>query len=132
MGGNNMKNAGWEKIGIIGTEPRRVGYTPEGLTKRQKDLRDAVVNRFSSNKVKKYITEQINYINYQRYVSDGLKILFDENGNLPESLQINDIMKTRKQLESHIQMLEAICSALRQQVVEIKEIENAAFEALKD
>ena len=127
-----MEEKYWKKIGIIGTEPKRVSHVPEGLTKQQRELREAVVNRFSSNKVKKYITEQINYINHKEYVSESLKLLFDEKGNLPGNLQLVDIIEMRKQLENNIVMLEAICSAVRQQIVEIKEIENAAFEALRD
>jgi hypothetical protein len=126
-----MEKEDRKKIGVVGTEPKRVGYSPEGLTERQMALREAIVNRFTTNKIKRYITEQLRYINYHRHISEGLKILFDERGNPPANAPIFAIIEARQKLESQVKMLEAICSALHSHIVQIKEIESAAFEMIK-
>jgi len=126
-----MEEAVRKKIGIIAGDPKRVRHSPEGLTASQLALREAIVNRFSTNKIKRYITEQLQYINCQRHVAEGVKMLFDERGNPPANAPIPAIIEARVKLESQLVMLEAICSALRSHIVQIKEVENAAFEMLK-
>jgi hypothetical protein len=123
-----MAKALKNKIGAIPGEPVRVGHEPEGMTEEQSALRDAIVNRFTVNKMKRYVTEQLKYINFNRHISDTVKILFDENGKPPANAPLPDIIEARVQLESQLAMLEAICAVLRNHIVEIKEIENAAFE----
>jgi hypothetical protein len=120
-----------DKISIIQGDPKRVGSTPEGLTEPQQVLREAIVNRFTINKMRRYITEQLNYITYYQHVTEGVQMLFDERGNPPANAPIPTIIETREKLEGQLSMLEAVCSALRAHIVELKEIENAAFELFK-
>lgn len=117
-------------ISVIGTEPIRVGYEPEGMTETQLALRHAIVNRFTSNKIKRYITEQLTYINCKQHIAEGLKILFDERGNPPANAPVVEIVEARERLEGHVKMFESICAALNCQIAQIKEIEHAAFELL--
>ncbi len=127
-----MEKAVRKKIGLIISDlPKRVGHTPKGLTDPQLALRKAIVNRFAANQIKRYVTEQLNYISYYRHISEGVKMLFDERGNLPANAPIPAIIEAREKLEGQLVMLEAVCSALRSHIVEIKEIENAAFEMFK-
>lgn len=123
-----MEAAVKKKVGIIPGDPKRVGHSPDGLTAAQEALREAIVNRFTVNKIKRYVTEQLQYINYHQHISEATKMLFDERGNLPANAPITAIIEARMKLESQLAMLEAICSTMRSHIVEIKEIENAAFE----
>lgn len=127
-----MEKAAKKKIGVIPGEPKRVGHEPEGLTKAQSALREAIVNRFTVNKIKRYVTEQLKYINYRQHVCEAVKILFDERGNPPANAPLSDIIEARENLESQLAMLEAICSAMRSHIVELKEIEHAAFEMFEN
>jgi hypothetical protein len=119
-----------KKLGLIDLTPKRVGFPPEGLNERQLALRQAIVNRFTSNKIKRFIAEQTKYINFHQHIAEGTKILFDERGNPPPNAPIESIIEAREQLESQVTMLEAICSAMRNNIVQIKEIEDAAFAML--
>ena len=126
-----MEEAERKKIGTIPGDPKRVGSEPEGLTEPQQALREAIVNRFTANKMRRYITEQLDYITYYQHVTEGIKILFDERGNLPANAPIPTIIETREKIEGQLAMLEAVCSALNAHIVELKEIEYAAFEMFK-
>ena len=120
-----------QKIGLLDTEPKRIGHTPEGLTPQQQALREAVINRFTVNKVNRYITEQIEHINYKHQLAAGIRQLFDEHGRPPANAPLESIIAARKKMESDIKMLEAICFSMRNHLSKIKEIEEMAIESMQ-
>lgn len=117
-----------KKIGLNDSAPKAVVDAPEGLTAHQKALYDAVVNRFTAKKVEKFISEQMDHINLKRQLSKGIRFLFDEKGNPPANAPLEDIVSVRKKIEADIQLLEAICSAMRSHLAMVKEAEEMAFE----
>jgi hypothetical protein len=119
-----------KKIGLIDTEPKAIVHTPEGLTPRQKALREAVIQRFTAKKINRYITEQIKHINYKQHLADGIRFLFDEHGRPPANAPLEDIIAVREKIESDIKMLEAICFAMRNHLSKVKEAEDMAFELI--
>ena len=134
---NQDKSAGRQtgnrkKIGLLDTEPKRIGHTPEGLTPHQQDLREAVINRFKFNKVNRYITEQVSHINYKEQLAEGIRLLFDEHGRTPANVPLEDIIAAREKIESEIRMLEAICFAMRHHLSKIKEIEEMALASIEE
>ena len=120
-----------KRIGVLDTEPTRIGAAPDGLTPQQQELREAVIKRFTLNSVTKYITEQINHINNKQQLTEKISILFDENGKPPANAPLEDIVRVREQIESEMHMLEAIYYAMDVHLSEIKEIEDAAMELVK-
>ena len=117
-----------EKIGLDDSAPKAVVDAPEGLTEHQKALYDAVVNRFTAKKVEKFISEQMDHINLKRQLAEGIRFLFDEKGNPPANAPLEDIVSVRKKIETDIQLLESICSAMRSHLAMVKEAEEMAFD----
>lgn len=121
-----------KKIGQLDSDPKRIGHIPDNLTPVQRSLREAVIRRFSVNKVNKFITEQIKHINYKRQLTGGLRLLFDEYGRPPANAPLEDIVAARKKMEAEIRMLEAICTSMRNHLSRIREIEDLAFEMMEE
>ncbi len=119
-----------KKIGLIDTEPKSSRKTPEGLTAQQQALREAAIKHFKANKVKAYIAEQIKHVNPNRQIGDGIRFLFDNHGNPPANVPLEDIFAERKKIEAQIRWLEALCSELRNNLSKVKEIEDLALELI--
>jgi hypothetical protein len=119
-----------EKIGRIDTEPKAISSVPEGLTPQEQEMREAVLQRFNAKKVSEYITDQMKHINSNQDLADGIRFLFDERGRPPANAPLEDIIAAREKIESDIRMLEAICSAMRNRLARIREVEDMAFELI--
>ena len=119
-----------KKIGVIDTEPKAIVHTPEGLTPQQQALREAVIQRFTVNKMNRYISERLKHIMYKQQLADGIRFLFDEHGRPPTNAPLEDIIAVREKIESDIKMLEAICFAMRNHLAKVKEAEETAFELI--
>ncbi len=120
-----------KKIGLVTSESGSARHKPEGLTDAQQVLREATINHFKANKVKAYITKNIRYVNSNRQVADGIRFLFDEHGNPPANAPLEDIIAERKTIESEIKWFEAMCSELRNKLVQVQEIEDLALELIR-
>jgi hypothetical protein len=83
-----------------------------------------------TNRINKYITAQLDHINFRQSIADGIRLLFDEHGRPPANAPLEDIIAERKKIETQILMLEAICSALRSRFIIVKEIEDQALDLL--
>jgi hypothetical protein len=118
------------KIGLIETEPMNMEVTPWGLNPQQASLREAAINHFKSHKAKAFISEQTDYVNANRQLSEVIKELFDEHGNPPANAPIEDIIEDRKRIELKIRWLEATWSELRHSLALLREIEDSAIEVL--
>ena len=119
-----------EKIGPVDAEPQAIVNTPEGLTPNEQALREAVINRFESIKANRYVTEQINHINSNQHLADGIRSLFDENGRPPANAPLEDIVAIREKIESDIRMLEALTFAMQRYLSDVKEAEEMAYELI--
>lgn len=125
-----MKPKERKKIGLIDSDPKSIMHRPEELTAPQQALREAIIRRFTKNKLNKFVREQIEFVNFNRHLVGSMRILFDENGKLPKNAPIHDIIAAKERIENEIKFLEAVCSAMRNQLAEIRDIEQAAFESL--
>jgi hypothetical protein len=126
----NLELGERKKIGVIDADPKRLTQTPEGLTDRQQELREAVINKFTCSRISKYIAEQAEHINYHWQIADVIRGLFDEHGKLPANAPIEAIIAEREKIESEIRWLEAITSALRNYLNNVKEIEDLTLELI--
>lgn len=121
-----------KKIGPLDTDPEAAEKQSPNLTPQQQALRDAAINNFKANKIKAYIANQVEYINTSRQIGDGIRFLLDKNGRPPANAPMEDIIEERKKIEAQIRWLEAICSELRLNLSKLREIEDEAFELLKN
>ncbi len=121
-----------KKIGTITSEAASTRHKPEGLTEAQNVLREATINHFRANKVRSFITKHIQFINSNRQVADGIRFLFDEHGRPPANAPLEDIIAERKKIEAEIRWFEAMCSELRNKLVQVKEIEDMALDLMEE
>lgn len=119
-----------KKIGAVTSESYNFRNKPEGLTDAQNTLREAAINHFRANSVRKFITKNIQHINSNRQVADGIRFLFDENGNPPANAPLEEIIAERKKIEAEIRWFEAMRKELESKYVQIKEIEELALELM--
>jgi hypothetical protein len=118
------------KLGAIQGEPVTKRPNLEALTPRQRALRLAVIREFKAKKVKKFVEKQVQHLNTNRQIIEGIKFLFDENGNPPRNAPLEDIVQERRNVEYQIRWFEAMLAELRNRLIKVKEIEDYAFEAL--
>ena len=119
-----------KKIGLIDTEPIDSSRSIEGLTAPQQALREATIKKFRANKIRAYVEKQIKHVNLNQQIGEGIRFLFDKNGNPPANLPLEDIIEERKKIEAQIRWLEALCSEMRNQLSKVKEIEGLALEPM--
>ena len=129
-GHDSLQLGNRNKIGIIDAEPDNIMNIPDGLTPAQKQLRQDAIKQFKSNKVKRYISAQIKYINMSQQIGESIQYFFDMHGKAPKNLSIEDIIEERKRNEHRIRWLEAICSEIRRTHGFIKDLEKDAFDLL--
>jgi hypothetical protein len=118
------------KLGAIQGEPVTKRPNLDALTPRQRALRLAVIREFKAKKVKKFLEKQVQHINTNRQVVEGIKFLFDEHGAPPRNAPLEDIVQERRNIEYQIRWFEAVLTELRNRLVRVKEIEDHAFEVL--
>ena len=119
------------KIGLIDTEPASMEKVVEGLTPLQQTMREATISHFKANKIKKYVSEQTEYVNPSRQIGEAIRFLFDEQGRPPANAPLEEIIAERKKIEAQIGWLEALSQELRNNLIKIKEIEDLALEMLE-
>lgn len=118
------------KLGPIQGDPVTTKPDLDALNPRQRALRLAVIREFKAKKVKKFIEQQIEHINTNRQIVEGIKFLFDEHGAPPRNAPLEDIVEERRDIEYQIRWFEAVLIELRSRLVRVKEIEDYAFESL--
>ncbi len=117
-------------IGPIQGDPVTTHPHLDRLTPTQRALRDALMREFKSRKAKKFVEKQVQYINANRQVADGIKILFDEHGQPPANASMEDIIAERRQLEYQIKWFEAMAIELQTRMLRVHEIEALALDVL--
>lgn len=118
------------RLGPIDGSPVTTAPNLEALSPQQRALRLAVLHEFKARKVKKFLEKQVEHINTNRQVVDGIKFLFDEYGRPPPNVPIEDIVEERRNLEYQIRWFDAILTELRNRLTKVKEIEDYALEQL--
>lgn len=118
------------KLGPIQGDPVNKRPNLAALTPRQRALRLAVIKEFKAKKVKKFVEKQIEHLNTNRQIVEGIKFLFDEHGAPPRNAPLEDIVQERRQIEYQIRWFDAVLLELRSRLVKVKEIEDYAFESL--
>lgn len=127
-----VKAGARNKIGTVTSEVTSTRHRPEGLSEAQNALREATLNHFKANKVRSFITKHVQYINSNRQVADSIRFLFDEHGRPPANAPLEDIIAERKRIEADIRWFEAMCSELKNKLVQVKEIEDMALELMEN
>lgn len=118
------------RLGPIDGDPVTKAPYLDALTPHQRALRLAVLREFKAKKVRKFIEKQVEHINTNRQVAEGIKFLFDEHDRPPPNAPIEDIIEERRNIEYQIRWFEAILGELRNRLVKVKEIEDYALEGL--
>jgi hypothetical protein len=126
-----MQSGARERIGTVTSEVASISQKPEGLSEAQNALREATLNHFKANKVRSFITKHVQFINSKRQVAESIRFLFDEHGRPPANAPLEDIIAERKKIEADIRWFEAMCSELRNKLVQVKEIEDLALELME-
>ena len=116
------------RIGPIDGDPVTTSPDLDALSEHQRALRDAVIFEFKAKKVKKFVERQVEHINTNASVAEGIKFLFDEHGRPPANAPIEDIIEERKRIEYQIKWFEAILTQLRSSLTKVKEIEDQALD----
>ena len=119
-----------QKLGTIQGDPVTTHPNLDALTPRQRALRLAVIREFKAKKVKKFLEKQVEHLNTNRQVVEGIKFLFDEHGAPPRNAPLEDIVEQRRNIEYQIRWFEALLTELRNRLTKVKEIEDYAFESL--
>jgi uncharacterized protein YnzC (UPF0291/DUF896 family) len=96
---------------------------PEGLNP-QAALREATIKHFRSNKLKAYIAGQLRHINIKQQLCIEMRRFFGERGNPIANAPLEDIIAEKEETESFVLWLEAICEGMRNNLTEIKLIED--------
>ena len=126
----NRDNVTRKKIGPIDGDPVTTNPNLDALPPQQQALRLAAIQEFKAKKVKKFVEKQVEHINANRQIAEGIKFLFDEHGLPPPNAPIEDIVEERRRIEYQIRWFEAITMELRNRLVKVKEIEDYALDLL--
>ena len=118
------------KLGFIDGNPVTKAPNLDALKPYQRELRLAVIQEFKAKKVKKFAEKQVEHINTNRQLAEGIKFLFDEAGQPPPNAPLEDIIAERRNVEYQIRWFDSILEELKSRLVRIKEIEDYAFERL--
>jgi hypothetical protein len=118
------------KLGAIQGNPVTTKPDLAALSPRQRALRLAVIREFKAKKVKKFVEKQVQHLNTNRQIVEGIKFLFDEHGAPPRNAPLEDIVQERRNIEYQIRWFEAVLAELRNRLVKVREIEDYAFETL--
>jgi len=118
------------KLGPVQGEPVTKRPDLAALTPRQRALRLAVIKEFKAKKVKKFVEKQVQHLNTNRQIVEGIKFLFDEHGAPPRNAPLEDIIQERRNIEYQIRWFDAVLQELRNRLTKVREIEDYAFESL--
>jgi hypothetical protein len=118
------------KLGPVQGDPVNKKPNLAALTPRQRALRLAVIREFKAKKVRKFVEKQVEHLNTNRQIVEGIKFLFDEHGAPPRNAPLEDIVQERRNIEYQIRWFDAVLQELRNRLVKVREIEDYAFESL--
>ena len=73
---------------------------------------------------------QIGHIKSSRDGASAIKFLFDEQGRAPANAPLEDLVEERRMTEYHLMWLEGFVAEMRNRLVKIRRVEDAALEIL--
>jgi hypothetical protein len=117
-------------LGPVDGKPINTHPNLDKLSPQQRALRQALLREFKSRRAKKFVEKQVQYINANRQVAEGIKLLFDERGQPPANAPLEDIVEERRQLEYQVRWFEAMAEELRTRLLRVREIEALALDLL--
>lgn len=129
-GTGNNKPGTRRKLGPIDGNPVTKFPNLDALSPQQRALRLAVIHEFKAKKVKKFVETQVEHINTNRQLAEGIKFLFDELGRPPPNAPLEDIIEERRNIEFQIRWFDAILTELKNRLTKVREIEDYAFERI--
>lgn len=103
---------------------------PAFLSPHQRALRSAMVDAFNAKKARRFLERNVNHININREMAEGIKFLFDEHGRPPGNMPLEDIVDERRRVEYQIKWFEGVLLELRNRLIRVREIEDYALEML--
>lgn len=119
------------QIGLVDTAARKTEDIVSRLSKPQQTLREAAIKHFGQNKVKAYIATQTEYVNVAQQIGEAVRFLFDDKGRAPANMPLEEVIAERKRIEKNIMWLAALSDELKNNLVQIREIEDAALDLLE-
>lgn len=119
-----------KKLSPVPEDPKTGRHDLSQMTPHQQALRTAMIDAFNAKKARRFIERHVNHINPQRDVAEGIRFLFDEHGRPPANAPLEDIVDERRRIEYQIRWFEGILLELRNRLVRVKEVEDAALELL--
>ena len=89
-----------------------------------------MIDAYAAKKARRFLERQVEHININRELADGIKFLFDEHGRPPQNAPLEDIVDERRRIEYQIKWFEGILQELHHRLIRVKEVEDYAFEML--
>jgi hypothetical protein len=120
-----------QQIGLVDTSARKTEDIVARLSKPQQTLREAAIKHFGQNKVKAYIATQTEYVNVAQQIGEAVRFLFDDKGRAPANMPLEEVIAERKRIEKNISWLQALLDELKENLKQIREIEDAALDLLE-
>jgi len=103
---------------------------PSRMNSYQAALRQSLVNSVDARKARRLVQRQIGHIKSSRDGAAAIKFLFDEHGRAPANAPLEDIVEERRRTEYHLLWLEGFVAEMRNRLVKIRRVEDAALEVL--
>ena len=103
---------------------------PSQMNSYQAALRQSLVNSVDARKARRLVQRQIGHIKSSRDGAAAIKFLFDEHGRAPANAPLEDIVEERRRTEYHLLWLEGFVAEMRNRLVKIRRVEDAALEVL--
>lgn len=100
------------------------------LNEQQQALRRAMMDAFNAKKARRFIERNVNHININRDLAEGIKFLFDEKGRPPENMPLEEIIEERRKIEYQLKWFEGIVLELNNRLIRVREMEDYALEML--
>lgn len=94
------------------------------------ELRRELVRQFVLKKFRRNLEHHVDQISGKQEIAETMEYLFDEHGNPPANMDLEEIGRRRKELEGQIRWLEVLTAELRSRLSSVKEIEESALAAL--
>jgi hypothetical protein len=91
-------------------------------------LRDDLQRRVKARHVKGHIKRELSHINGSREIASSVRLLFDGQGRPTGNLSLKDIIKYRQKVETDIRWLTAILSELNDDLLAVRDLEDAAMD----
>ncbi|MDG2050570.1 MAG: hypothetical protein P8M78_10450 [Myxococcota bacterium] len=94
------------------------------------ELRRELVRQFVLKKFRRNLEHHVEQISGKQEIAETMEYLFDEHGDPPANMDIEEMTRRRKELEGQIRWLEVLAAELRSRLSSVKEIEESALAAL--